>query len=195
MDKKLDRQVKEALPASDEEEFRIGDIRVIISNRGFWLIALLCLLFYAAVFPFYKYGPDLMVNKFGVSEEWAGLLPSLVPFGTMLLTPLFGSLYDNKGRGASIMILGALFLVVVHAIFFLPFVTSVVVAFFNVFSLYSIFRWTFSQCRPSAPKSFRKNRKAPMPIFWIQNIGFMGESRAGWYVLDRQILGLRGKNL
>ena len=36
------------------------------------------------VFPFYKYGPDLMVNKFNVSETWAGVIPSLVPFGTIL---------------------------------------------------------------------------------------------------------------
>ncbi|MGV8134200.1 MAG: MFS transporter [Mangrovibacterium sp.] len=187
MDKKLDRQVKEALPASDEEEFRIGDIRVIISNRGFWLIALLCLLFYAAVFPFYKYGPDLMVNKFGVSEEWAGLLPSLVPFGTMLLTPLFGSLYDNKGRGASIMILGALFLVVVHAVFFLPFVTSVVVAFFNVLLLGIAFSLVPSAMWPSVAKIIPEKQlgSAYALIFWIQNIGLWGIPLLVGIVLDK----------
>jgi len=187
MDKKLDRQVKEALPASAEEEFRIADVWVIISNRGFWLIALLCLLFYAAVFPFYKYGPDLMVNKFGVSEEWAGLLPSLVPFGTMLLTPLFGSLYDNKGKGASIMILGALLLVVVHAVFFLPFVTSVVVAFFNVLLLGIAFSLVPSAMWPSVAKIIPEKQlgSAYALIFWIQNIGLWGIPLLVGIVLDK----------
>ena len=164
MDRKLDRQVEEALPAGSDEEFRLSDVSVIISNRGFWLIAILCLLFYSAVFPFYKYGPDLMVNKFGVSEAWAGLLPSLVPFGTMLLTPLFGSLYDNKGKGATIMILGALILILVHAVFFLPFVTSVVVAFLTSFCLGSRFRWCHRPCGLLLPGSSLKNNwEAPMP--------------------------------
>jgi predicted MFS family arabinose efflux permease len=68
----------------------------------------------------------LMVNKFGVSERWAGLLPSLVPFGTMFLTPFFGSIYDKKGKGATLMILGAFTSYnVVHIIFYLPFIDSV----------------------------------------------------------------------
>ncbi len=187
MDKKLDRQVKEALPASADEEFRIADVWVIISNRGFWLIAILCLLFYAAVFPFYKYGPDLMVNKFGVSEEWAGLLPSLVPFGTMLLTPLFGSLYDNRGRGASIMILGALLLIVVHTIFFLPFVTSVVIAFFNVLLLGIAFSLVPSAMWPSVAKIIPEKQlgSAYALIFWIQNIGLWGIPLLVGIVLDK----------
>ena len=87
MDKKLDNQLGvDVDTVAEEDKFKITDIGFIIKNRGFWLIALLCVLFYSAVFPFYKYGPDLMVNKFGVTEKWAGLLPSLVPFGTMFLT-------------------------------------------------------------------------------------------------------------
>ena len=72
-----------------------------------------------------------MVNKFHVSEQWAGIIPSLVPFGTIFLTPLFGSIYDRKGKGASIMILGALILVFVHFIYYLPGITSVTLAFAN----------------------------------------------------------------
>ena len=187
MDKKLDRQVKEALPASADEEFRIADVWVIISNRGFWLIAILCLLFYAAVFPFYKYGPDLMGKKFGVSEEWAGLLPSLVPFGTMLLTPLFGSLYDNRGKGASIMILGALLLIVVHTIFFLPFVSSVVIAFFNVLLLGIAFSLVPSAMWPSVAKIIPEKQlgSAYALIFWIQNIGLWGIPLLVGIVLDK----------
>ncbi|RLD56701.1 MAG: MFS transporter [Bacteroidetes bacterium] len=177
MDRKLDKQLGELEDGnSDDEEFKISDLKVIFGNRGFWLIAVLCVLFYSAVFPFYKYGPDLMVNKFGVSESWAGLLPSLVPFGTMLLTPLFGGIYDKKGRGADIMILGAVLLIIVHVIFYVPFITSVVVAFFNVLILGVAFSLVPSAMWPSVPKIIPEKQlgSAYATIFWIQNFGLWG---------------------
>jgi len=160
---------------------------VIIGNWGFWLIALLCVFFYSTVFPFYKYGPDLMVNKFGVSEDWAGFLPSLVPFGTMLLTPIFGSIYDKKGKGASIMILGAVLLIIVHSIFYLPFVTSVVAAFFNVILLGIAFSLVPSAMWPSVPKIIpeRQLGSAYAVIFWVQNFGLWGIPLAVGIVLDK----------
>ncbi|MDB4584573.1 MFS transporter, partial [Draconibacterium sp.] len=176
IDKKLDAQIEDEQSNSDEDEFKISDLRVIIENRGFWLVALLCVLFYSAVFPFYKYGPDLMVNKFGVSVKWAGLLPSLVPFGTMLLTPFFGSIYDKKGKGATIMIIGAVLLILVHAIFYLPFIDSVVIAFFNVIILGIAFSLVPSAMWPSVPKIIPEKQlgSAFALIFWVQNFGLWG---------------------
>ena len=81
-------------------------------------------LFYSAVFPFLKYATDLMIQKFNVNEDWAGLIPALLPFGTIILTPFFGNLYDRKGKGATIMIIGALLLILVHGIFSIPFLCS-----------------------------------------------------------------------
>ena len=63
MDKKLEASIAEG-DAEEEDPFRLSDILVIIKNKGFWLIALLCVLFYSAVFPFLKYATDLMVNKY-----------------------------------------------------------------------------------------------------------------------------------
>ncbi len=185
-DKQLDLQIKLAQDA-DEDKFKLKDLGIIVSNRGFWYIALLCVLFYSAVFPFYKYGPDLMVNKFGVSEKWAGLLPSLVPFGTMLLTPIFGSVYDKKGKGASIMILGAVLLIFVHIVFYLPFVTSVVAAFFNVIVLGIAFSLVPSAMWPSVPKIIPHKQlgSAYALIFWVQNLGLWGIPLAVGLVLDR----------
>ena len=177
MDRKLDKQLDEEITDGDsEDEFKFSDLGVIFGNRGFWLIALLCVLFYGAVFPFYKYGPDLMVNKFGVSEDWAGFLPGLVPFGTMLLTPLFGGIYDKKGRGADIMILGAILLIVVHLIFYFPFITSVYAAFFNVLILGVAFSLVPSAMWPSVPKIIPEKQlgSAYATIFWIQNVGLWG---------------------
>lgn len=185
-DKQLDMQISLNLD-SDEEKFKLRDLGIIITNRGFWLIALLCVLFYSAVFPFYKYGPDLMVNKFGVSEDWAGLLPSLVPFGTMILTPFFGSIYDKKGKGATIMILGAVLLIIVHIIFYLPFITSVIAAFFNVLVLGIAFSLVPSAMWPSVPKIIPDKQlgSAYALIFWIQNFGLWGIPLAVGIVLDK----------
>jgi len=193
MDKKLDTQMGlQTLTSEPDEEFKLSDLSVIIKNRGFWLIALLCVLFYSAVFPFYKYGPDLMVNKFGVSEQWAGVLPSLVPFGTMLLTPFFGNIYDKKGKGASIMILGAFLLIIVHVIFYLPFITSVVAAFFNVLLLGIAFSLVPSAMWPSVPKIIPEKQlgSAYATIFWIQNFGLWGIPLLIGIVLDKTNPGI-----
>ena len=116
MDKKLDVSQaaydKATNKVSDEEAFRIRDILTIITNKGWWYLAILCVLFYSAVFPFLKYATDLMVQKFHINEDWAGIIPALLPFGTILLTPLFGNLYDRKGKGATIMIIGAILLII-----------------------------------------------------------------------------------
>ncbi len=187
MDRKLDAQIEEEDTNSVADKFKFSDLWVIVSNRGFWLIAFLCVFFYSTVFPFYKYGPDLMVNKFGVSEGWAGVLPGLVPFGTMLLTPIFGSIYDRKGKGASIMILGAVLLIIVHVIFYLPFITSVVAAFFNVILLGIAFSLVPSAMWPSVPKIIPEKQlgSAFAFIFWVQNFGLWGIPLTVGIVLDK----------
>lgn len=177
LDVRLDKEDKLAAANDEPEElFRLSDLKVIISNRGFWLIAVLCVLFYSAVFPFYKYGPDLMVNKFGVSDKWAGLIPSIVPFGTIFLTPFFGGLYDKKGKGATIMIIGAALLVVVHVIYWLPGITNMYLAFANAILLGIGFSLVPSAMWPSVPKIIPEKQigSAFAIIFWIQNFGLWG---------------------
>lgn len=188
MDRKLDSQLNKTGEKTDEEEeFKISDLSKIVANKGFWLITILCLLFYSAVFPFYKYGSDLMVNKFGVSEQWAGAIPSLLPLGTMLLTPVFGSIYDKKGKGASIMILGAMILVVVHIIFYLPFLTNISFAIVNVLLLGVAFSLVPSAIWPSVPKIIPEKQlgSAYAVIFWIQNFGLWGIPLLIGIVLDK----------
>jgi len=75
MDRKLDASMPVVAPgAKKDDEFRFADILSILSNKGFWLISILCALFYSGVFPFLKYAPDLMIQKFGVPEEWSGTI-------------------------------------------------------------------------------------------------------------------------
>ncbi|MDR2138108.1 MAG: MFS transporter [Tannerella sp.] len=178
MDRKLDQSVEENhnLMEGQEESFRLKDVVQMIRNRGFWLIAVLCLLFYSGVFPFLKYATSLMVNKYGVSEELAGTIPSLLPVGAILLTPLFGLLYDYVGKGAGIMLAGSFLLLVVHTLFALPllnvwwFASVVMVLLGIAFSLVPSAMW------PSVPKIIPQHQlgTAYATIFWIQNIGLIG---------------------
>ena len=89
-DKKLDASL-DAEGLEPEEPFRMKDIVYIITNKGFWLIALLCVLFYSAVFPFIKYAADLMVQKYNVDPKLAGTIPGLLPIGAIILTPWFAT--------------------------------------------------------------------------------------------------------
>jgi len=190
-DKKLDKSVAvEAAisgQVSDEESFRIADIWFIIKNKGWWYIAILCVLFYSAVFPFLKYASDLMVNKFGVDPLVAGSIPALLPFGTILLTPLFGNLYDRKGKGASIMLLGSGIIIAVHLLFAVPFLNFKPVAIALIILLGIGFSLVPSAMWPSVPKIIPEKQlgTAYALIFWVQNWGLMGVPALIGWVLDK----------
>lgn len=186
MDRRLDKETSQDQSSEPEESFKLSDVKVILSNKGFWLIALLCVLFYSCVFPFLKYATDLMVNKFNVDIKLAGIIPGLLPFGTILLTPLFGGIYDKKGKGASIMILGAVILLLVHVIFTIPFLNNWILAVALMIILGISFSLVPSAMWPSVAKIIPEKQlgTAYALIFWIQNIGLMGVPFAVGKVLD-----------
>ena len=190
-DKKLDQSVAAEAGrtgiSEEEDSFRIKDILKIITNKGWWYIAILCVLFYSSVFPFLKYASDLMVNKFGVKAEVAGLIPALLPFGTIILTPFFGNLYDRKGKGASIMVIGAILLILVHALFSVPFLKQTPVAIFLIIILGIGFSLVPSAMWPSVPKIIPEKQlgSAYALIFWVQNWGLMGVPALIGWVLDK----------
>ena len=172
MDKQFDAEVAQAQTEPDDV-FKVKDLKLIITNRGFWLIALLCLMFYSAVFPFMKYAASLMENKYGVSTTLAGLIPSLIPFGNLIMTPLFGGIYDKKGKGATIMIIGSLLLILVHVLFALPLLNYWWFAAFIMIILGIAFSLVPSAMWPSVPKIIPQKLvgSAYALIFWVQNIG------------------------
>lgn len=185
MDKKLDASEHES--ANEEESFRARDIFSIMANKGFWLVAILCVLFYSAVFPFIKYAADLMVNKYGLKPEVAGIIPSLLPLGTLFLTPLFGGIYDKRGKGATMMIIGSAMLIVIHGLFSVPFIDSWIFATFLVILLGIALSLVPSAMWPSVPKIVpeRQLGTAYSVIFWIQNWGLMGVPFLIGRVLDK----------
>ncbi len=176
LDIKLDKsEGVQEIEKSPDEEFKISDIKYIIGNLGFWYIAILCVLFYSAVFPFLFYATDLMINKYSVSPNLAGAIPSLLPFGTIILTPLFGGIYDKYGKGATIMIVGSFILVFVHGVLAIPTLNIWWVAAAMVIILGIGFSLVPSAMWPSVPKIIPEKQlgTAYAVIFWIQNIGLM----------------------
>jgi predicted MFS family arabinose efflux permease len=196
-DKKLDRSIAEEASISctaEEESFKLADLLFIIKNKGWWYIAILCVLFYSAVFPFLKYASDLMINKFGVNPLVAGTIPSLLPFGTILLTPVFGGLYDRKGKGATLMIIGAILIIIVHTLFSIPFLNFKSVAIVLIIVLGIGFSLVPSAMWPSVPKIIPDKQlgSAYALIFWVQNWGLMGVPALIGWVLDKYcISGIR----
>ena len=173
MDRKLDKNgqgIEEQDTSSDE--FRFSDIIVTLRNPGFWLITIFCVLFYSAVSPFLKFSTKLMVIKYGVDPDIAGFFSSIAPFGTILMTPLFGLVFDRFGRGVTLVITGALMLTAVHFGFSLPMHSSAIaIALMVVLSIgYSLAPAALWPCVPKIIP-LKCLGTAYSMIFFIQNFG------------------------
>ena len=238
MDKKLDAQTGEA--EEKDDPFKVSDIGKILSSLGFWLVALLCVLYYSAIFPFQKYAVNMLqCNLTLTSPEagsfWAGDTVTIVQYIIMLvvaicsfasnfskkkslkfglmavavvalvvycymgymrgtaetifavfpllavaITPILGSYVDNKGKAASMLMIGSLLLILCHLTFafILPMfkgnaVGGVVVAYVTILVLGASFSLVPAALWPSVPKLVDEKiiGSAYALIFWIQNIG------------------------
>ncbi len=193
LDKKLDKQLVEE-GSNNEEKFSFSNVKYILTNPGFWLIALLCVLFYSCVFPFQKFASELLISKYGIDPNWAGTYVGLPALGALILTPVFGGLVDTKGRAASIMILGSAMLIFVHFIYSMPIVNEwIAIALMLIlgvaFSLVPSAMW------PSAAKIFPSHQlgTAFALIFFIQNIGLWGiPTLIGWVLDEYCVVGTMG---
>ena len=185
-DKKLDKELSLDIN-NQEESFNWNDVKSIITNKGFWLIALLCVVFYSAAFPFIKFATDLMVNKFSVDPKLAGTIPGMLPFGAIILTPLFGRIYDKYGHGADLMIIGSFMIVIIHSLFAAPFITHWVAAVILMILLGVAFSMVPSAMWPSLAKIMPERQLGTTYAltFYIQNIGLWGMPVLIGFVLDK----------
>ena len=175
MDVRLDRELgSTAGETAEDEKFHFADMKVTIKNPGFWLITLLCMLYYSALYPFLDFATKLMIAKYHVQPDLAGTIPAILPFTSIVLTPLFGGMFDRVGRGATIMIAGTIMLTIVLMIFALPLNSSwIAVASMLVlgiaFSLLPAVLW------PAVPRivPMKQLGTAYSIIYYIQNIGLM----------------------
>ena len=177
MDIKLDKQLGDEAKLAPEDEFRFSDLGKIFTNPGFIAIAALCVLFYSAIFPFQKFAADMLSSKLNVPVTDASNLFSFFPIGAMILTPFIGLFLDLKGKGASMMLYGAILLVVSHLIFALvpSEIFSYGIALGTIIVLGTAFSLVPASMWPSLPKIVedRYLGTAYGCIFWVQNIGLM----------------------
>ena len=236
MDRKLDAQTGEA---EEKEPFKVKDIGTILSSSGFWLVALLCVLYYSAIFPFQKYAVNMLqcnltFEALPEGSFWSSNTVAIIQYVVMLvvaataftsnfskgiakyvllivsivslvvfclmayhrqsaesifavfpllavgITPILGKFVDNKGKAATMLMLGSILLIVCHLTFafVLPMfkgnqVGGVVVAFVTILILGSSFSLVPASLWPSVPKLVDSKviGSAYALIFWIQNIG------------------------
>ena len=179
MDRKFDTQLVQAGLATEEkspeDEFHISDLGAIFKSKMFWIVALLCVLYYSAIFPFQRYATNFIEETLCIPNDEAAHLFSFFPVLAMLLTPLLGMFLDRVGKGASMLMAGACVMIVCHLsfAFLLPvlpykwFATLLIVILGVSFSLVPAALW------PSVPKIIDEKilGSAYCLIFWVQNIG------------------------
>jgi nitrate/nitrite transporter NarK len=175
MDKKLDKQTGVADNTDPEEEFKFSDIGKIFSSKLFWIVAMLCVLYYSAIFPFQKFAANMLQSNLGLDATTAADIFRWFPIGAACVTPFLGWYLDKKGKGATMLILGALLMIVCHTVFalVLPAVPSKVIAYSAIILLGVSFSLVPAALWPSIPKIMDKRflGSAYSLIFWVQNFG------------------------
>ena len=118
MDKKLDAQTGEA--EEKDDPFKVSDIGKILSSGGFWLVALLCVLYYSAIFPFQKYAVNMLQCNLTLTEAdpntfWGGSSVTIIQYLIMLAVAVcsFTSNFSkNKTAKIGLMVAAVVALVI-----------------------------------------------------------------------------------
>lgn len=158
---------------AEEDKFSVRDIFRLLSNPRFVTIGLLCVSFYCCVSSFKKFGTSVVIPRFGIEDATAGTMVAMIPFFTIIFTPLFGALVDRIGHAARWMILGSIAVLSGHLLLaFAPqnveFFGYAGIAMLGLgYSLVPSAMW------PSVPRIVPQKAlgTAYSLIYWIQNLG------------------------
>ncbi len=175
MDAGYDRQTGETdkVETAEEDKFRFSDIWRVLSNPRFLMIAILCVTFYCCVIRFKKFGVSILLPLFGVNLDIATVLLAMIPFFTILFTPLFGALVDKAGKATLWLIIGSALVLASHLIITyapqgVPVYAYIAIALLGIgYSLVPSAMW------PSVPKIIPEKNlgTAYSLIYWVQNLG------------------------
>ncbi|EKD32030.1 MAG: hypothetical protein ACD_77C00185G0002 [uncultured bacterium] len=178
-DRTYDRQTaaeakRNSVKTVKDDKFKFSDIFKILGNKHFILISLLCVFFYACIISFRRFATTIIIPRFDIDSDIASLMVSLIPFATMIFTPIFGLLVDRKGKASRFMILGSFLVLISHLIIaFAPgtqFFGYAGVAILGIgYALVPAAMW------PSVPKIIPDKNlgTAYSLIYWIQNMGML----------------------
>lgn len=158
-----------------DETFRFSDVLKVLGNRNFWLLALLCVLFYSSVIAFKKFAGAILIPRFDIPAQTAGWMISMLPFYTVIFAPLFGILVDKMGHGTRWMITGAFLALIAHALLAfapagVPFWGYLAMVFLGFgYSLVPAALW------PSVPKIVPDKVLGTTfaLVNWVQNLGLL----------------------
>lgn len=176
LDARADRgTAKPSLQTSDEEAFRFKDVLKVLGNRNFWLLGLLCVLFYSSIIAFKKFAGAILIPRFDIPAQTAGWMVSMLPFSTVVFAPLFGMLVDKAGKGTRWMVLGAILALIAHLLLAfapagVPFWGYLAMVFLGFgYSLVPAALW------PSVPKIVPDKVLGTTfaLIYWVQNLGLL----------------------
>ena len=178
MDARFDREIGISSgrgKVREEDKFKFSDILRLLSNPRFILISLLCVFFYCCIISFKKFGTSIVIPRFGMELDSAKWVITMIPFFTVVFTPLFGALVDKVGKASLWMICGSLMVLAAHLILCfapegVPFWGYFSIAILGVgYSLVPSAMW------PSVPKIVPEKNlgTAYSLIYWIQNMGML----------------------
>ena len=160
---------------SDDEAFRLKDVWKVLTNKNFWMLGLLCVLFYSSIVAFKKFAGAILIPRFGIPASTAGWMVSMLPFSTVIFAPLFGLLVDRKGKGTRWMIIGSVLALIAHLLLAfapagVPFYGYLSMVFLGFgYSLVPAALW------PSVPKIVPDKVLGTTYslIYWVQNLGLL----------------------
>ncbi|MBR6541381.1 MAG: MFS transporter [Bacteroidales bacterium] len=191
MDAKFDKQTgtTDKVETAEEDKFKFSDIFRVLANRHFILISLLCVFFYCCIISFKKFATAILIPRFGAEnaaafEQTAAQMVSMIPFFTVVFTPLFGILVDKLGKATTWMVTGSVLVFAAHIIIAFapgePIYGYIGIAILGVgYSLVPAAMW------PSVPKIIPEKNlgTAYSLIYWIQNMGMLAVPIGVGYIL------------
>ncbi len=141
MDSKLDAQTGEA--EEKDDPFRISDLGQILTSSGFWLVALLCVLYYSAIFPFQKYAVNMLQCNLDLAAPaegtfWAGDQVTIVQYIIMLVVAAAGFASNFQKKHAMKYGLLGLSIVALVTYCYMGFMRQSAEAIFAVFPLLAV---------------------------------------------------------
>ena len=160
---------------TEEEPFKLSDVWKVLSNKNFWLLGLLCVLFYSSIIAFKKFAGAILIPRFGIPASAAGWMVSMLPFSTVLFAPLFGLLVDRCGKGTRWMVLGSVLALTAHLL--LAFAPAGVPLYGYLSMVFLGFGYSLVPAAlwPSVPKIVPDKVLGTTfaLIYWVQNLGLL----------------------